>query len=280
MITLQKAETGADLSLPTTGKPLDELLQKEWLLTNERGGYASSTVIGCNTSSYHALLVGSLNPPVNRVMALSNCIEMVIFNGREACETLSHPNAEKVRNLSTFEFADKFAPRGFTGIKNFRRDAGVHFDYEFEKCRLTKSVYLARDCDTVIVEYDFKQVSQTSEFVIRPFVGLRDFHGLQRSCATLAAECEDEGVAVRQQKPGGCELLLKCPGSTFEKDEQWWFNFVYRVNQTRGLQPIIGCAGSPLACFRIRDEGAFAIRQEGEVAGVHLQIPVRSPGSQ
>jgi predicted glycogen debranching enzyme len=234
LITLQQTETGTILSLPTTDKSLDELLQKEWLLTNGRGGYASSTVVGCNTSSYHALLVGSLNPPVNRVMALSNCLEMVISKGPGAYETLSAPNAEQVLNLSTFEFADKFAPLGFTGIRNFRRDAGVHFDYEFENCRLTKSVYLARNCDTVIVEYDFKQVSRTSEFVIRPFVGLRDFHGLQKSYATLASECEDEGVAVRQQTPDSCELFLKCPCSTFEKDEQWWFNFVYRVNKERG----------------------------------------------
>jgi predicted glycogen debranching enzyme len=230
---LQKADTKAIISLPTTDKSIDELLQKQWLLTNGRGAYAASTIVGCNASSYHALLVGSLTPPVNRVMALSNCLETIIYKAPQAAETLP-PATQDVFNLSTFEFADKFSPRGFTHIRRFRRNAGVHFDYEFEHCRLTRSVYLARDCDTAIVEYDFRQVSREAEFVIRPFAGLRDFHHLQRSYAAIGAECEEDGVAVRERAPGSCELFLKCPGSTFEKDEQWWFNFVYRVNRERG----------------------------------------------
>lgn len=234
MLTLQKAETKPIISLPTTDKSIDELLQKQWLLTNGRGGYASSTVVGCNTSSYHALLVGSLTPPVNRVMALSNCLETIIFKKSDVSETRLQPTAEKICSLSTFEFDNKFAPRGFTGIRKFRRNAAVHFDYEIENCRLTKSVYLARNSDTVIVEYDFEQVPRISEFVIRPFAGLRDFHRLQKSYAPLAAECRDGGVAVREKKPDSCELFLGCPGSAFEKDEQWWFNFVYRENKERG----------------------------------------------
>jgi len=235
VLTLQKAEGEAIVSLSTTGQSIDELLRKEWLLTNERGGYASSTVVGCNTSSYHALLVGSLNPPTNRVMALANCLEMVLFNDElEAPDKLRAPNSEKVRNLSTFEFDNKFAPQGFAGIRNFRRDAGVHFDYEFDKCRLTKSIYLARATDAVMVEYDFTQMSGPCELIVRPFVGLRDFHNLQRSYTTLTAHGRGNGVVVRHEMPDSCELSMKCPGAGFEKDEQWWFNFVYRVNKERG----------------------------------------------
>ncbi len=42
------------------------MLQKEWLVTNGVGGYASSTVIGGNTRSYHGLLVASFPPPLER----------------------------------------------------------------------------------------------------------------------------------------------------------------------------------------------------------------------
>ncbi|MBL7152685.1 MAG: glycogen debranching enzyme family protein [Phycisphaerae bacterium] len=235
MLTLRKADSAAIVSLSTTGQSIEDLLSKEWLLTNGRGGYASSTVIGCNTSGYHALLVGSLDPPANRIMALANCLEMVIFNGESsAADKLHNPTAEDVFNLSTFEFTNKFAPRGFTGIRSFRRDTGVHFDYEFEKCRLTKSVYLARETDTVVLEYDFTQLSQTCEFIIRPFVGLRDFHALQKSYAALTAGGRDDGLIVHHRTPGSCELFLNCPGAAFEKDEQWWFNFVYRTNKERG----------------------------------------------
>lgn len=217
-------------------------MTKEWLLTNERGSYASSTIAGCNTRGYHGLLIGSLNPPVNRIMTLNNCLEMVIIKGRAF-------------NLSTFEFSGKFAPTGFTFLRQFRRDTGAHFDYELDKLKLTKSVYLLRDTDTVALVYDFTSVQEPVEFVLRPFVGLRDFHTLQKSHAPLYSRRLGDGVLVRHNVPNSCELFLNCPSVhplreknevspeempysyhevNFVKDWQWWFNFVYRNNKERG----------------------------------------------
>ncbi|UCC96814.1 MAG: glycogen debranching enzyme N-terminal domain-containing protein, partial [Phycisphaerales bacterium] len=224
MLTLQKAGETTSISQATAGQEIENLLAREWLLTNGRGTYASSTVAGCNTRSYHGLLVGSLSPPVNRVMALANCLEMVIAKG-------------KVFNLSTFEFADKFAPAGFDLLKGFRRDIGAHFDYELERTALTKSVYLSRDTDTVAVVYDFTRIQEPLEFVCRPFVGLRDFHTLQRSYAQLSSRwlgSASRGLLVRHEAANSCSLLLRCPSAHFEKDPQWWFNFVYRADRERG----------------------------------------------
>ena len=243
MLTLQKKDDITIVSVPTSGKSIEDLLDKEWLLTNARGGYASSTIIGCNTRRYHGLLVGSLNPPANRIMALANCLEMIIFNG-------------KVFNLSTFEFNEKFAPEGFSYIKQFRRDTGVHFDYQLaplESCtddtvvapndllptglaelQLTKSVYLLRDTDTVALLYDFTDVKEPVEFALRPLIGLRDFHTLQKSYAPLCSTWIGRGLLIRHNTPKGCKLFLSCPSMKFEKDKQWWFNFVYRNDRQRG----------------------------------------------
>ena len=221
MLTLQKAGSSPVISVSTCGEPVDGLLAKEWLLTNGRGGYSASTIIGCNTSSYHGLLIGSLTPPSNRIMALANCLEMVILDGQ-------------VFNLSTFEFAGKFAPEGFHHMRRFYQDAGAHFEYQIEKLALRKSVYLLRDSDTVVLLYEFTDVREPAEFVLRPFVGLRDFHTLQKSYAHLQAEHIGKGVIVRHDTPGSCELALKCAGLSFETDRQWWFNFTYRKNIERG----------------------------------------------
>ena len=117
MLTLQKTDNDEIVSMPLDGKNVEDLLAKEWLLTNDRGSYASSTVVGCNTRRYHGLLIGSLNPPANRIMALANCLEMIISKG-------------EIFNLATFEFNEKLAPGGFTFLKRFRRDTGVHFEYQ------------------------------------------------------------------------------------------------------------------------------------------------------
>lgn len=221
MLTLQKTKSDEIVSISTDKKNVEDLLTKEWLLTNDRGSYASSTIIGCNTRRYHGLLVGSLNPPANRIMSLANCLEMVILNGN-------------IFNLSTFEFNEKFAPSGFTFLKRFRRDVGVHFDYQLPYFKLTKSVYLLHDTDMVAMVYDFTTVRQPLEFVVRPFVGLRDFHTLQKSYAHLSSAWLDDGLLTRHDIPGSCELFLRCPSMNFEKDEQWWFNFTYRNDEQRG----------------------------------------------
>ncbi|UCG57631.1 MAG: glycogen debranching enzyme family protein [Phycisphaerales bacterium] len=221
MLALQRANDVEIASVSMGDESIESILSKEWLLTNDRGSYASSTIVGCNTRRYHGLLVGSVNPPANRVMALANCLEMVILG-------------DKVVNLSTFEFSEKFAPKGFSYMKRFRRDTGVHFDYHVDKTGITKTVYLLRDANTVMLTYDFASVSEPCEFVLRPFVGLRDFHSLQRAYAPLGSKCVADGVLVRHDVPGNCELLLRCPGARFEKDQQWWFNFVYRRDRERG----------------------------------------------
>lgn len=214
-------DSPSKVSISTANQAIEDLLTREWLLTNEHGSYASSSIVGCNTRGYHGLLIGSLNPPVNRIMALANCLEMVIVNGQSF-------------NLSTFEFNDKFTPRGFTLLKQFRQDFGVHFDYELGKLKLTKSIYLLRNKDTIALVYDFTSVPEPVEFVSRPFVGLRDFHTLQRSHAPLCAKRLGDSVLIRHDVPNSCELLLNCPSVNFVVDRQWWFNFIYRNDRERG----------------------------------------------
>ena len=234
MRTSQEATDITISSISTADEPIENLLTREWLLTNQRGGYASSTIIGCNTREYHGLLIGSLNPPVNRIMALAKCLEMVIFNGENTVTKPQKVNGRKVFSLSTFEFQDKLAPQGFLHLVRVRRDIGLHFDYELGKIKLTKSVYLLRDRDTVALVYDFSGVQKDIGFALRPFIGLRDFHTLQRSDAPLCSRTVNQGVLIRHDVPDSCELYLGCPSMNFEKDEQWWFNFIYRKERQRG----------------------------------------------
>jgi predicted glycogen debranching enzyme len=210
--------------LSMLGKGVGELLGKEWLLTNRRGSYAASTVIGCNTSGYHGLLTGSVSPLVNRVVALSGCLETVVC-GQQAFQ------------FSTFEFGDKLIPTGYAYLREFWRDTGVHFLYDLNPIEVHKAIYLARESDSVIVEYTFRNVSEPTELLLRPFAALRDFHGLQKSSAKLTCRPFDWGVLVRHEAGGG-ELLICCPTLRFHSDPQWWFNFTYPVNRARGLDGV------------------------------------------
>ena len=221
MLTLQKNNSLSEISLSLESLSIDQMLSKEWLITNNAGGYASSSVVGCNTRRYHGLLIGSLNPPVDRVMSLACCLEMIVADS-------------KIYNLSTFEFSDRFAPENFNYIKAFRKNAGVHFDYETPKAHLTKSVYILGETNTAAIVYDFKKVFEPVDFIFRPFVGLRDFHSLQKSHAQLKTAEFKQGLLIRHEVSDSCELFLSSSDAKFEPDPQWWFDFVYRHDKQRG----------------------------------------------
>jgi len=218
--TLQRHSNTEATCIPTGGTSFEELLNKEWLLTNKRGSYASSTIAGCNTRRYHGLLIGALSPPAGRVAALSNCLETIRASDREI-------------NLSSLEFDVKFVPES-CGPVHFRQDIGVHFDYKFEGIGLTKSLYLLRDFDTGALVYDFLGLSSGIEFELRPFINLRDYHSLQKSSASIFSESFRGGLLIRNDVPQACELFLSCPGMSFNADEQWWYNVLYRKERERG----------------------------------------------
>ncbi|MEM8716273.1 MAG: glycogen debranching enzyme N-terminal domain-containing protein, partial [Cyanobacteria bacterium P01_G01_bin.4] len=55
--------------------------QREWLVTNGIGGFASGTVAGLLTRRYHGLLVAALRPPLGRALLVAKLDETVEYNG-------------------------------------------------------------------------------------------------------------------------------------------------------------------------------------------------------
>src|SRR5436190_2867462 len=83
-------------------------IEQEWLLTNGIGGFASRTVVGCNTRKYHGLLCAATLPPVGRMMVLNRVGELVRFDG--------DPNPHE---LSVNVFRDHVHPRGDQFLRRF-----------------------------------------------------------------------------------------------------------------------------------------------------------------
>lgn len=218
---MQQTNRYSSISVDTTEIPLENLLEKEWFLSNSRGGFSSSTIIGCNTRRYHGLLTGTLTPPANRIMALSSCFETIYLGPAEF-------------HLGTIEFPDKISPDGYIRLKRFSRDIGAHFHYRFGDLKLTKSVYLLRDEDTVGVVYSFDEVPKPIDFTVRPIVGLRDFHSLQKSDAHIKTKSTAYGMLISHDVPGSCQLLINCREAVFEENPQWWYKFMYRADRERG----------------------------------------------
>ena len=207
--------------LPIDPMDIDTMLAKEWLLVNRRGSYVSGTVLGCNTRRYHGLLVAALQPPVQRIVTLSNLLETVRI------EDTTH-------ELANFEFSDRLHPQGFRYLKEFRQDAGVHFCYELpENLIVKKSLHLDHEHDLVVVSYEFDGPAQSVRFSIMPLLAMRDFHTLQSSSASLTTEQTDDAVTARFLDPSGPALHLTCRQATFQRGPDWWYSVHYRKDRER-----------------------------------------------
>ncbi|MEO1652990.1 MAG: glycogen debranching enzyme N-terminal domain-containing protein, partial [Bacteroidota bacterium] len=87
---------------------LGEIQSKEWLLSNGLGGFASSTICGQNTRRYHGLLVPSLKPPTQRLVAVSKVEERVAIDGAWQA-------------LSTNQYPGVIHPSGYQHLESFSR---------------------------------------------------------------------------------------------------------------------------------------------------------------
>jgi len=199
---------------------ISRLLGKEWLLTNSRGGFSSSTTAGCNTRRYHGLLTGSLHPPAERINALSACREVIEIDGDSI-------------ELSNFEFNGQLSLKGVEFMTGFSKDIGVHFSYDLDFAMLKKSIYLAPDSDTLAIVYDFSEVEEEFDFTVRPLTAMRDFHSLCESTEHIQTICTKNGVIVQSQNPA-CKLVLRSKEFSFFWEPQQWNNFLYRKDKHRG----------------------------------------------
>jgi predicted glycogen debranching enzyme len=221
MLTYKAAHEAETISVSIQDKPLNRLLEKEWLLTNSRGGFSTSSIVNCNTRRYHGLLVGSHLPPANRIVALSNCLESMTAKDRQF-------------SISNFEFDCNIHPNGYSHLLEFRKDVGIHFEYETALANLTKSIFLLPDSDIVAIVYEFSKVCQPFEFALRPFSAMRDFHSLGHSGRNLSSVWNESELSVRGDSPEMGQLILRCEPMRFEQSPEWWHRFFYRIERQRG----------------------------------------------
>src|ERR1700733_10817109 len=87
-------------------------LDREWIVTNGLGGYASGTIAGLNTRRFHGWLIAALPAPHGRMMMLNQVEETLFLEDRKYCLTAD--------DLSRATNTDTVSPF----LKNFRLEEG------------------------------------------------------------------------------------------------------------------------------------------------------------
>ncbi len=189
---------------------------REWLVANGLGGYASATVAGSNTRSYHGLLVAAEQPPVGRWLLLSSLDEEI--NGI---------------SLANHQYPGVIHPQGFKYLQEFRQDPFPRFCYQVGAARIEKTVFMIRGENTTIISYRIENGEGLMRLV--PLVHSRSFHSASplpgMSQAPLGA-----GTALQSGQEGRRTSLSLLPdGPAYLPQEMIYHNFEYEEERRRGL---------------------------------------------
>ena len=103
----------------------DILLNREWLVTNGLGGYASGTISGAITRRYHGLLIAALPAPLGRMVMWSHVSEFLHFGEDDVVSLGAEERAGGQLDLHSADYLTEFRLEDGLPIWTYRvRDLG------------------------------------------------------------------------------------------------------------------------------------------------------------
>ena len=198
----------------------EEGIKREWITGNGLGGYASSTVIGAGTRTYHGLLVAAPENSPGRFLLLSSLDEEISIN-------------EEIYKLAAHKYPDTVSPAGFNYLTEFIHTPFPLWVYQPGDFTVKKKVFMVHNSNTTCVLYDIESRKEGALLRIFPLVNSRDFHFTSRSgYLSFSQKADPEGVHL--ESSNGFTFSLSS-NLEYHSDPKWYYNLEYDVEKRRGL---------------------------------------------
>ncbi len=195
-------------------------IKKEWIIGNGLGGYASSTVIGAGTRTYHGLLVAAPENSPGRVLLLSSLDEELSLNG-------------EVYRLATHKYPGTVSPEGFNYLSKFILAPFPMWVYQPDVFTVKKKVFMVHNSNTTCILYDIRSRKEGALLRIFPLTNSRSFHQTTRS-RDLSFSQKAYPAGVKLESSNGFTLSLSS-NLQYHRDPMWYYNFEYDAEKQRGL---------------------------------------------
>jgi predicted glycogen debranching enzyme len=203
------------------------LLNREWLVTNGLGGYASGTVSGAVTRRYHGLLVAALATPLGRVVMWSHVSESLRFSKDDIVSLGSEERAGGQLELKSAEY-----------LREFRLEDGLPvWVYHVRDLVLEKRVTMPHLQNTVHVNYRILQGESRPCLELRPAFHFRHHEAAVNKGTSGPYRFSATGhrYEIAAAKPGFPPVRMKvCGDSNFTIAAKKVHQVVYRSEQLRG----------------------------------------------
>lgn len=204
---------------------LEEGIQKEWIITNGLGGFASSTIIGANTRKYHGLLIAPLTPPARRYLILSKVDESIEIGGTKY---------ELYTNMG-----QDYISKGCKYQTSFEKEELPIFTYQIGDVEITKTICMKYGENTVGILYKIRNGKQPSKLTLAPLMNFRDFHSMSTN-HEFAVRQKNKNTKVKViidnmiQNP----VYMKVSEGTYIPHQNDIFRHMFYVEeQKRGFYP-------------------------------------------
>jgi len=248
-----------------------EAIEKEWLVCNGLGGYASSTILGINTRKYHGLLVAALHPPGDRAVCLSKLDEDVFVGNN-------------VYRFGANEFANSVYPQGYVFLNEFSVTPFPTFVYQVGDIRLSKTVFTLKNKNAVSVIYRVSNNNgSTAKLRIYPMLTCRHFHTVvnrRKNPLEFTQKSSDEESETVFQYPTAATILCRPTEGEFQEKTNWVDGLFYRVEAARGEASSDDCFQPGFFEFSVsaEEEKEFAVNAAVNVDGQAAREALDSVG--
>jgi predicted glycogen debranching enzyme len=217
-------------ALPWDGAQMSRevLLQREWIVTNGLGGYASGTISGAITRRYHGLLIAALAAPLGRVVMWSHVSEFLRFGSKDVISLGGEERAGGQLDLHGADF-----------LREFRLEDGLPvWTYRVRDLVLEKRVILPHLQNTVHLSYRLLAGSTRPRLELRPAFHFRHHENPVNKGPAGPYKLTSVGEryeisAARGGLPPLRMKLCDCE-SSFTISAKKLHQVVYRIEQSRG----------------------------------------------
>ena len=217
---------------------LEEAIQKEWIITNGLGGYASSTVLGINTRKYHGLLVAAFHPPGDRRVCLAKLDEEISIRN-------------KIYPLGANEFQNRIFPQGYRFLKQFSVSPFPKYVYAVQNVEVQKTVFMPHEKNAVITIYNILNKSGVDVKIrVFPLINWRHFHSVTDRWKIpweFVQKQGDKEVGIRFGIPRS--TLMMTTSGRYLAMGKWIERIYFRKESMRGESCLDDCY--QLGCFEI-----------------------------
>ena len=196
-------------------------IEREWLITNGRSGFAGSTITGANSRKYHGLLIACLTSPEERYMILNKLEEQVV------CEGETYP-------LTTTKY-QKTIIKGYENEQSFNYDGLPHYRYNINGLVIDKEVALEYEKNTVVIQYTIVNSSKAAVLDITPLLTCRE-PGEASKKINLTFEKKYQGSELQLIPKYNKQLHIRLWSTegNFTEEEHLTEKVFYNVDQTTG----------------------------------------------